>query len=199
MKRLLVLLAAGLLSAAALAAPQKPVEKAKPQKTEAKEAVSQKKPEKAKPKPKIDYKALYKGKKGDEAGKALLDAALKQAGDNWEKLSIARIYYLSGNKTQGEAIIQKVTAAEADADDWLQIGHIYFQAGDWDKAEFAFNKVLQKQPDDTDYLTDIAAYYALHGDREKADALLNRVFGGKDVENGYLIKAGGAFLGVKPE
>ncbi len=195
MKRLNLLCMVGLVAASTAVLPQMVSGQVAPTPKKAGQPAK----EKTKVKPKPDYRKLYKGKKAQEAGDALLTEALKKARDNWDKLSAARVYYLSGKKGRGEAIIQKVTASNADADDWLQIGHIYYEAGEWDKAQTAFKRVLEIEPADPDYLMDIASYYLLKGERERAEVLLEKVFGPGEPEAGYLLKVGAAYLGVKPQ
>ncbi len=140
--------------------------------------------------------ALYQGLEPDQAAEQLLEKALVQAGKGtWERIAVAQIYYLSGNKERAEAIFDGIKKKEAG--DWMRIARIYYRAGDWDKAKQTFDRVMDMAPKDEDWLAEIGAYYNLKGDRDKAEELFNRSFG-LDPDNLYnTLSAAGSFLGVE--
>ena len=144
--------------------------------------------------------ALFQGKSKTEAAKALLDAAQGQAGKgSWENIGVARVFYLSGDKAQGQAVLDRVLSGKVKKDDWLRIGRLYAEAGDWDKAAAAFDKALQQDAKDAEYLAEIGAWYNLHGDRAKAEELFTRSFQLKDDEVWNTLNAAGSYVGVKPQ
>ena len=145
--------------------------------------------------------SLYSGKPPKEAAAALLPLA-KQAAEkgSWENIFVGRVYYLSGQKAEGQAIFDAITSGKkVEGGDWMRIGKVYFEAGEWDKAKAAFEKVLQMNPDDEDWLAEIGAYYNLKGDRAKAEEYFTRSFKA-DSNNVYnFAKAAGSYVGVVPD
>ncbi|HEY0781400.1 MAG TPA: tetratricopeptide repeat protein [Thermoanaerobaculia bacterium] len=142
---------------------------------------------------------VYTGKKPKEAAAALLDLARIQAEKgSWENIGVGRVYYLSGQKAEGQAIFDSVTAKKAEGGDWIRIGRVYWEAGEWDKAKVAFDKVLQDNPKDEDWLAEIGAYYQLKGDRAKAEELFTRSFKGEPTKLWNTLRAAGSYLGLKP-
>lgn len=144
--------------------------------------------------------SLFAGKDKKAAAKALLDVAMTQAGKgSWEKLGVARVHYLSGDKATGQKIIDEVTSSKkAETSDWIRVGRIYYQAGDWDKAKDAFDRVLAKSPKDAPWLAEIGAYYNLKGDRAKAEEYFARSL---EVDSGEVWNTAdmaGSYIGVTP-
>src|SRR3546814_18848980 len=69
----------------------------------------------AKPAPAL---ALYHGKTDQEAARGLLELALEQAEDgSWERIGVARVYYLGGLEAGGQATFDEVLAGKPDAGD----------------------------------------------------------------------------------
>lgn len=144
---------------------------------------------------------LYAGKQPKEAAAALLPIAKQQAEKgSWENIFVGRVYYLSGQKAEGQAIFDAVTGGKkVEGGDWFRIGKVYYEAGEWDKARAAFEKVVQMSPDDADWLAEIGAYYNLKGDRAKAEELFGRSFK-LDSNSVYnTAKAAGSYVGVVPD
>lgn len=143
---------------------------------------------------------LFQGKPPKDAAAALLTVARAQAEKgSWENIAVGRVYYLSGQKAEGQAIFDSVTGKKAEGGDWIRVGRVYYEAGEWDKAKAAFDKVLQQSPKDADWLAEIGAYYQLKGDRAKAEELFKRSF---DAESGSLyntLRAAGSYLNVRPQ
>jgi tetratricopeptide (TPR) repeat protein len=143
---------------------------------------------------------LFLGKPPKEAAAALLTVARAQAEKgSWENIAVGRVYYLSGQKAEGQAIFDSITGKKSEGGDWIRVGRVYYEAGEWDKAKAAFDKVLQLSPKDEDWLAEIGAYYQLKGDRAKAEELFKRSF---DVEGGNLyntLRAAGSYVGVRPD
>ena len=140
----------------------------------------------------------YVGKSLEEASDALLSVARTMAGGgSWENIHVARVYYLSGRKEEGQAILNRVLNGDAEAGDWIRAGRLYYQAGEWDKARSAFDEVVAMEPKDEDWLAEIGAYYNLQGDREKAEELFQRSFSsGKSLNN--VLNIAGSYVGVTP-
>ena len=84
-----------------------------------------------------------RGKPAKEAGLAALTAAEQLAGDgSWERIAVGRVYYLSGDKTRGQAIFDAVTSGKQNGGDWQRIGEVYAAAGDTKQANESFGKCL---------------------------------------------------------
>lgn len=144
--------------------------------------------------------ATYSGKSKQEAAKALLEIAKQQAGKgSWERLGVARAYYLGGMKSEGQAIIDSITSnKKVEGSDWLRIGRIYYTANEWDKAKAAFEKAIQLDGKQDKWLAEIGSYYLLKGDRAKAEELFNRSFAIESGEVWNTANIAGAYLGVQP-
>ncbi|HXO21863.1 MAG TPA: tetratricopeptide repeat protein [Thermoanaerobaculia bacterium] len=143
--------------------------------------------------------SIYAGKPPKEAGAALLPIAKRIADKgSWENIAVGRVYYLSGQKAEGQAIFDAVTGKKAEGGDWIRIGRVYWEANEWDKAKAAFDKVLKLSPDDEDWLAEIGAYYQLKGDRAKAEELFGRSFA-RDSNNLWnTLRAACSYLGIAP-
>jgi tetratricopeptide (TPR) repeat protein len=87
--------------------------------------------------------ASFEGKDAKEAAAAILAVAEAQAGNGtWELIGVGRIYYLSGDKTRGQALFDKATSLKPGASEWRRIGKVYAEAGEFDKAEAALQKAV---------------------------------------------------------
>jgi len=149
---------------------------------------------------KVVESSLYVGQPAEEAAANLLELAMVQAGKgSWERLRVARVYYLGGDRDEGRAIIDQITGAKPEASDWMRIGRIYEQAGEWDAAKEAFEKVLAAKPDDEDWLAEIGAYSNLHGEREQAEEYFRRSFAEDPGNERNTSNMAGSYLGVRPE
>ncbi len=145
-------------------------------------------------------KVMYSGQSPKDAALGLLTAAAKQAGNgSWENIAVGRVYYLSGDKTQGQAVIDHVIATKVKKDDWMRIGRVYIEAKEWDKAKDAFEKAIALDPKDEGNLSEVGAWYNLHGDRAKAEEYFDRAFASKPDEIWYTVNAAGSYVGVKPQ
>ncbi len=145
-------------------------------------------------------KGMYAGQSPKDAAAALLTAALKQAGKgSWENIAVGRVYYLSGDKAQGQAIFDRVFAGKVKKDDYMRLGRVYVEAKEWDRAKAAFEKALALDPKDEGDLSEVGAWYNLHGDRAKAEEYFGRAFSRKPDEVWYTVNAAGSFVGVKPQ
>ena len=144
--------------------------------------------------------SLFTGKSPKEAALALLAVAQSQAGKgSWENIAVGRVYYLMGDKTQGQAIIDHVIATKVKKDDWMRIGRVYIEAKEWDKAKDAFEKAIALDPKDEGNLSEVGGWYNLHGDRAKAEEYFGRAFASKPDEIWYTVNAAGSYVGVKPQ
>lgn len=145
-------------------------------------------------------KGMYAGRSPKDAAAGLLAAAAKQAGKgSWENIAVGRVYYLSGDKAQGQAIFDRVFAGKVKKDDWMRLGRVYVEAKEWDKAKAAFEKALALDPKDEGNLSEVGAWYNLHGDRATAEEYFGRAFSRKPDEIWYTVNAAGSYVGVKPQ
>jgi len=144
---------------------------------------------------------IMRGKPPKEAGLAALQEAEKLAGTgSWELLSVARVYYLSGDKAKGQALIDRVLNGKPEASDWQRAGEIYAAAGENDKAAADFQKVLDADPkakDDTGR-AEIGAWYISIGQRDKGEELLSQALARNPDEVWHYVRAAEAYLGVPP-
>lgn len=142
---------------------------------------------------------MYVGKSPTEAAAALQALAEQQAGKGtWERIAVARVYFLSDQTAKGQAIFDAI-AVDDEPSDWIRMGRVYNEVGDWPKAKDAFDRVLAKKPKDEDWLAEIGAYYNLHGDREAAEEFFRRSFA-EDAENHRNTSmVAGSYLGVQPD
>ena len=70
--------------------------------------------------------SLYHGKSKTDAAKALLDAARTEAGDgSWERIAIGRIYYLGGQKAEGQAMFDSILSGKHEPSDEFRIAREY--------------------------------------------------------------------------
>lgn len=144
--------------------------------------------------------SIYSGKESAEAAKALLDVATTQAKKgSWERIAVARVFYLGGMKAEGQAIFDSVLGAKkAEGGDWIRAGRVFYDAGEWDKAKAAFDKVMELEPKDVPWLVEIGAYYNLQGDRAKAEELFARAFALESEDVWPTVHAAGSYVGVVP-
>lgn len=145
--------------------------------------------------------SLYHGKAKQEAARALLDAALAQAGKSgsWERIGVGRVYYLGGFKAEGQAIFDAVLAGEHEDSDVYRIARVYREAGEWNKARPLFDRYLTTNPGEEKDLAEIGAYYLIDGDRETAERLFDRSFKIERDDPWTSIRMAGAYLGVQPQ
>lgn len=153
----------------------------------------------AKEKPRADA-SMYHGKDAADAGRALLDIALKQAGKgSWERIGVGRAYYLGGYKAEGQAIFDALLNGKHEDSDVYRIARVYQEAGEWERAKPLFDRYLASNPNDEKGLAEVGAYYLLHGDRAHAEQLFDRSFQVSPDELWATLAAADAYLGVKPE
>lgn len=140
--------------------------------------------------------SLFRGKEKTEAAKALLEVAKRQAeGGSWELIGVGRIYYLSGQKAEGEAIFNSIRRPEGG--DLIRIGRVYYAAGEWEKAREVFERAIKMEPRDAPWLAEIGAYYNLQGDRARAEELFAKAM---SIERDVWMTGdmAGSYLGVRP-
>lgn len=145
--------------------------------------------------------SLYHGKPSPQAAKALLDAALVQAGKDgsWERIGAGRVYYLGGFKAEGQAIFDAILAGKHEDSDLYRIARVYREAGEWDKAKPLFERYFAANPDDASDLAEVGAFYLLDGDRETAERLFDRSFEAEGDNPWATVRVAGAYLGVPPQ
>ena len=145
--------------------------------------------------------ATYQDKAPQEAGKALLELALAQAGKNgsWERIGAGRVYYLGGFKAEGQAVFDAVLAGKHEDSDVYRIARVYTEAGEWAKAKPLFDRFLDANPDDAKGFAEVGAHYLLHGDRATAERMFGRALEIEDGDPWMTEHMAAAYLGVKPQ
>jgi tetratricopeptide (TPR) repeat protein len=144
--------------------------------------------------------AMYHDKPTRDAGKALLDVALLQAGDgSWERIGVGRAYYLGGFKDEGQRIFDELLAGKHDDGDLYRIARVYREAGEWEKAKPLFDRYLAANPKEAKDLAEVGAYHLLDGDRPTAERLFDRSFAADRDEMWATLSTAGAYLGVQPQ
>jgi tetratricopeptide (TPR) repeat protein len=147
---------------------------------------------------KINNSAAYHDRAPHDAGDALLEAALLQAGKgSWARIAVGRVYYLGGEKAKGQAIFEAILHDDPEDSDEMRIAKVYEEAGEWEKARPLFDSALRGSDDETDLAT-VGAYYLVNGDRAHAEELFDRSFREK-AEVWATVAAAGAYMGVKPQ
>ena len=142
-----------------------------------------------------------RGKPLKEAGLAALQEAERLAGSgSWERLAVARVYYLSGDKAKGQALIDSVLSGKAEGSDWQRAGEIYAEAGESARADEQFQKTLaaDKKMKDDSGRAEIGAWYIRFGQREKGEELLNQALTRHPDELWHYVRAAEGYLGVRP-
>ena len=145
--------------------------------------------------------AAYQSKAPRDAGKALLETAVAQAGKNgsWERIGAGRVYYLGGFKAEGQAIFDALLSGKHDDSDVYRIARVYAEAGEWNKAKPLFEQFLAANPDDAKGIAEVGAYYMLQGDRATAERMFARALELEDNDPWMTEHMAGAYLGVKPQ
>lgn len=140
----------------------------------------------------------FRGKPAKEAGKLALAEAerLAEKEGSWEKIAIGRLYFLSGDKTTGQAWLDRVTRGKPEASDWQRIGEVYAEAGEAAKAEECFQKTLSMGPKDDTGQSEIGAWYVRNGQREKGEELFARALGRNPNDLWHYVRAAEAYLEV---
>jgi len=139
------------------------------------------------------------GKPPKEAAYSALEVAEKLAGKgSWERLGVARVYYLSGDKARGQAIMDSVQAGEMKSSDWQRIGQIYADAGESPRAEQYFQNALNADPKDDTGQSEIGAWYIRIGQRDKGEALMAKAFARHPDEVWHYVRAAEAYLNIQP-
>jgi len=142
---------------------------------------------------------LIRDKPPKEAGLAALQEAETLAGDgSWELISVARVYYLSGDKTKAQSLIERVLSKKPKATDWQRVGEVYADAGEASKAEEYFQKALAADPKDDTGQAEIGAWYIRKGQRAKGEELLTKALAKHPDEMWHYERAAEAYLGVPP-
>jgi tetratricopeptide (TPR) repeat protein len=144
---------------------------------------------------------IFQGKEPKAAATALLDNALKLAGDgSWERIAVGRVWYLGGDKAKGQQIFDEVTGGKkAKASDWIRVARVYLEAGEWDKAQPIFDKVLALEPDDDSGMVEYGALLNVHKNRNKAEELFTKAMTKNPTDFWHYVGAGGSYLGVGPQ
>lgn len=141
--------------------------------------------------------SLIAGKPAKEAGIAALQEAERLAnGGSWELISIGRAYYLSGDKTTGDALLNRVLSGNSEASDWFRIARVYAEVGETAKAEQLFLRALANEPKDDSGQAELGSWYIRTGQREKGEEWLAKAFARNSDEVWHYVHAGEAFLGV---
>jgi len=144
---------------------------------------------------------LFKNLSPNDAATTLLDGALQLAGNgSWERIAVARAWYLGGEKARGQTLLDEVTGSKrVEASDWFRVARVYEEAGEWDKAATAFDTALAMSPKDDTGMIEAGGLANLHQDRPRAEALFERAFQRNPRHFWHWVNAGGSYLGVRPQ
>lgn len=144
--------------------------------------------------------SLYVGQDPADAAAAFLEMAEVEADDGtWERIYVARAYFLADQPQRGQEIFDAIVAKEAEASDWIRMGRVYYEVGDWDRAREAFERVAAMKPKDEDWLAEIGAYYNLQGERDQAEEYFRRSLAEDPDNYRNATMMGGSYLGVVPD
>ncbi|RDZ27932.1 tetratricopeptide repeat protein [Lysobacter silvisoli] len=141
----------------------------------------------------------YRERAPQEAANALLQTAKTLAGKgSWERIAIGRVYYLGGQKAEGQAIFDAILADDPESSDLFRIGRVYREAGEWERARPLLQSYADANPNDSTQLAEIGAYYLMNGDRAGGERLLDRAFK-KKPEFWAAVAAAGGYVNVVPQ
>ena len=144
---------------------------------------------------------LFKGQPPKNAATTLLDGALQLADNgSWERIAVARAWYLGGERARGQALLDEVTGSrKVEGSDWFRVARVYEEAGEWDKAAAAFDAAFARDPKDDTGMIEAGGLANLHKDRTRAEALFERAFQRNPRHFWHWVNAGGSYLGVRPQ
>lgn len=143
--------------------------------------------------------ASFEGKSAAEAAAALLSVAETQAGNGtWELIGVGRVYYLSGDRTKGQALFDKATSLKSGASEWRRIGKVYAEAKEFDKAEAALQKAVAAKSEDTS-LAEMGAMLNLNGKRSQAEETFKQSIAKDPTDVWNSVTMAGSYLGVRPD
>lgn len=142
---------------------------------------------------------FYAGKEPKAAAAALLAAAEPIAGKgSWERIGVGRVYYLSGDKTKGQALFDSVLNTKVEASDLYRIATVYALAKEWDKAKPLFEQAIAMNPSDDTSAVEAGAWFNLNGDRKRAEELFTKSLTKNPDELWHYLNAAGSYLGQPP-
>jgi tetratricopeptide (TPR) repeat protein len=140
-----------------------------------------------------------RGKPPREAALSALGIAETLAKDGtWERLGIARVYYLGLDKARGQELIDKVMAGKIKGSDYQRVGQIYAEAGENERAEQLFTQALALDAKDDTGQAEIGAWYIRRGQREKGEQLLAQAFGRNPNEVWHYLRVAEAYMNLSP-
>jgi tetratricopeptide (TPR) repeat protein len=140
---------------------------------------------------------LIRNKPPREAAVAALQEAERLAGNgSWELISIARVYYLSGDHTKAQALIDRALSRKPKATDFQRVAELYSDAGDSGSAENYFERALAADPKDDTGQSEIGAWYIRHGQRARGEELLAKALAKNPDDVWHYIRASEAYLAV---
>jgi tetratricopeptide (TPR) repeat protein len=140
-------------------------------------------------------------KEPKDAAAFLLDGALQRAENgSWERIAVARAWYLGGDKDRGQKILDQVTTNRSvESSDFFRVGRVYAEAGEWEKAKAAFERSITMKPSDDSGRLEYGAWANLNKDRAKAEQLFQEAFRKNPREFWHWVTAGASYLGVRPQ
>jgi len=141
-----------------------------------------------------------RGKPAKEAAlAALAEAEIVAKDGTWERLGVARVYYLALDKPRGQALIDAVLAGKkAKGTDFQRAGQIYDEAGEKGRAEEMFQRALSFDAKDDTGQAEVGAWYIRNGQREKGEELLGRAFAKNPDEVWHYVRAAEALMNLPP-
>lgn len=143
---------------------------------------------------------LFAGADGEETARALLEIAVRQADEgSWERIGVARVRYLSGDREAARATFDALSGPDAEASDLIRIARVLAAADDWEGARAMYDRAIGLAPKDADWKVEFAAQLNVRGDRERAEALFREAFERKPDKLWNTLNAAGSYLGIPPQ
>ncbi len=134
----------------------------------------------------------------DAALAALAEAEVLAKQGTWERLAIARVYYLKLDKARGQSIIDSVLSGKVKGTDFQRAGQIYAEAGENSRAEELFTRALAIDPKDDTGQAEIGAWYIRTGRRDRGEDLLAVAFSKNPDELWHYVRAAEALSDLAP-
>jgi len=143
--------------------------------------------------------SAVRGKPPKEAAlSALAEAEILAKDGTWERLGVARVYYLALDKPRGQALIDQVLAGKVKGTDYQRAGQIYAEAGENARAEEMFTRALSLDAKDDTGQAEVGAWYIKNGQREKGEGLLAQAFSRNPDEVWHYVRAAEAYAQLAP-
>ncbi len=127
---------------------------------------------------------------------ALQEAEHLAGNGSWELISIARVYYLSGDRAKAQELIDRALSRKPKATDFQRVGEIFADAGDKGQADSYFQRALAADPKDDTGQSEMGAWYIRNGERAQGEELLAKALAKNPDDLWHYVRAAEAYLGV---